>query len=257
MGSDINIYEELPKYLSEICSFEGNNNTIDNNKKFQMGYIIDLKEYIDLKNNIHYYELINGYINIGQKFLNNKIKDLIEKGQIKDITKIEEKIFQNSSDLKDKINKKQQYILINEKLGKLLCKKDKGFYKYFIEDTKIRIFFNDTYIDFKNNKNILNENSLLNDQNNKNLFDYIEAIIEYYNFTNKIEINLQNNAIPNEIKELGYLVEEKWIENWKKYVFYENIKENYLKKYTIIDINKRSEIIQQISDFYKKLHLQI
>jgi len=166
MGNDIK--EDLQNYLKEINDFEviNNNNSIYKDKNYHIGYIIDYKDYNKLKNIIHYEELKNEINSKNDSVLNNKINELVGYGFISSIPNIKAEIFQTSSELKDKIINKKEYILISQKLGQFLCEKDKHFYCFLFEDEKIKIFFKDnTYIYFQNNKNILNEKSLLINKN--------------------------------------------------------------------------------------------
>ena len=54
-------------------------------------------------------------------------------------------------------------------------------------------------------------------------------VINYFNFENYISNNL-NNEKSEPIKFRGFLVNNDWVDNWKKNSFYEEIKENIILK---------------------------
>ena len=133
-------------------------------------------------------------------------------------------------------------------LGNIICKDEennKHFYTYLIENLNIIINLDKTEaISLYCINNIINENSY-NISNNNKLLHLAKSIVEYNKFENKIIGNLKNNNSKDAPKkEIGYLVNKKWIDEWKKLVDYENIDIGVENEEQI------NEIIKQISKNY-------
>ena len=151
----------------------------------------------------------------------------------------------------------ESFIIINKKLFILICKKNEpenNKIEYKIRSRnpgfiQINPNNNKKIIRFKNNKtNIIDKSTVLAKKNNdgvnnnrNNIFSKINSmnkdnwliiygdVINYFNFENYISNNL-NNEKSEPIKFRGFLVNNDWVDNWKKNSFYEEIKENIILK---------------------------
>ena len=241
IGMKIN--NQLFNYINAIFSFE-NNLRNDNGKSFHKkdeGYLIDLKEYQNLKNNI-YYDILKEYIDNKNDLFDKKVKQLLKSNNSKiDVPSINHRIFKNSSDLVHSIKNKNEFILISKDLWKILSNNkmnNKSYINYYLENFILSLNIDNKKINFINNNYILNENSYISNELN----NLIDAIIEYYNF--------ENNNLTNE-KDIGYLIDKKWIEEWKTKIYYNDIKEKYFKNHKS-ELNIKTKIII----FLKNLNYQ-
>jgi len=80
-----------------------------------------------------------------------------------------------------------------------------------------------------NNNNRNNEPTKNNTMNKDNWHIIYRDVINYFNFENYISINLNNNK-SEPIQFRGFLVNNDWVDNWKKNSFYEEIKANIILK---------------------------
>ena len=241
--------EQIYDYLQAIFQFEEFVKKIYNNYDWNLnydGYIIKLKDYQNFKDNI-FYDIIVKY-NSSSKSCKNKIKEFIDSGKINEIKKIDKVIIRTEKELIDLIKQKNEYKLISMELGNIICKNldnNKRFYIYLIETFNIIIYLDiDEAISLNCNNNIINENSYTINNNSK-LLHIAKSIIEYNKFENKIIGKLKNkNLDEREEIEDGYLIEKKWIDEWKKLLNYENI------DIGIENEEQINEIIKQISSKY-------
>ena len=241
--------EQIYDYLQAIFQFEEFVKKIYNNYDWNLnydGYIIKLKDYQNFKDNI-FYDIIVKY-NSSSKSCKNKIKEFIDSGKINEIKKIDKVIIRTEKELIDLIKQKNEYKLISMELGNIICKNldnNKRFYIYLIETFNLIIYLDiDEAISLNCNNNIINENSYTINNNSK-LLHIAKSIIEYNKFENKIIGKLKNkNLDESEEIEDGYLIEKKWIDEWKKLLNYENI------DIGIENEEQINEIIKQISSKY-------
>ena len=141
---------------------------------------------------------------------------------------------------------KNEYIIIRPKLNENInpnydnLNKKEGLLFYKINYNNLIISLNeDEKIFFKNNNNnIINKNSFIKIYNNIDII--CNSIIEYYKFEKLLIERLNNKNLENKNKKEGYLVDENWLKNWKKYTDYNNIKNLFLNKDEITgeDIDK-------------------
>ena len=226
----INKYEKYIKEIYKMPIFH----------KCLSGYIINLRTYIELKNIIHY-KVLNKFIkeeDNKQESLSNEIQKLIETEKISEPKiNIEQLNYKTSSEFIELIEKRNEYLLINEEFWNILCKNEPNEnarpIDYYINYSKLVLILKDkSQINFElNSKNILRKKSYIYTINyiNDNLFDYAQSIVEYYIFENKIKNDLINDDdFFLKEKIIGYLIEKEWIDEWKKNTFYEEIKNKYL-----------------------------
>ena len=232
------------KYFTAILNFEEELKKDFDCYKINRADIVKLEDYEQFKDSISYYCLKKN--NNDESTCLNTINDLIESNTINEIKKIDKVIIKSSKELINLIKDGNQYILISRELGNLICNEIKNcnrLYMYLIDDPDLILYLDtlDTneYLCLSFNDNIINEKSFCNFQNKKKL-EIEKEITEYNKFENKIieELKKQNNT---NVKYFGYLVDKKWIDEWKKITHYDNYSENN------IDI---SDIVKQQLLFY-------
>ena len=169
MNYNKNIFDFEEDYLEEI------NKNYDNKEKF--GYLINSKDMDELKENIHYsrYKSYRG----DKKAFFVKNFDLSKLSKIKKINQIE---FKTSQYLKNMISNDNKYIMINEKLWKIICDIEKE---------------NETPIIYNLNSDVLSlqfdkEETLFFYNNKKNIIDKYA-----YNYSNKSDLHLNFQEINN------------------------------------------------------------
>ena len=242
-----NIKEKINKiydYIVEIFNYENNLEKIYNNYEWNEtynAYIIKLKDYEDLKDNIHF-DILKKYIS-DEKKCKEKIKEFLESYKINDTKKIDRINIKTCKELIDLINKRNEYKIINMNIGKLICENknvNKNFYVYLIDYPDIILYIaTNEIITLGCNNNIINKNTYCS-FNNYKIINIAKSIIEYNIFENKIKsLEFKDN------KEIGYLVDKKWIDEWKKFINYERI--NFDEK----DDEQITKIIKQISIYYE------
>jgi hypothetical protein len=91
--------------------------------------------------------------------------------------------------------------------------------------------------------NILNKDSFISYGEIK-LLNLAKSLLEFHNFTNKIEMNLKNKPL-GDYKDCGYLVSKAWIDSWKKFSNYDRI------KFDEKDSTDMSKLINQIIRYIK------
>ena len=248
--------EILKKYSHAIKTFEENiKNYNKKDNKFK-GYLINLNDYNNFKKQVNY--------------------ETNKKSTVKsfDIKENEKQIF--IKDLEFKTNKYlinmllngNKYIIVDTAFYKTICEKGKSnspsmdysFTNNTSEMNLIQKGENVIRFDNKKKNNIIDQSMLKNKQSNN--FDDIkktyQSIKTYYDFENIVENKLKSKS-ETKNKEKGYLLEKAWIDNWKKKIQYDNIKndfiiskkadketldeliyifeKNYIKYFELIDIN--------------------
>ena len=223
---------EINDYLNAIIRFEKTikDNYNQLNEKMENGYIIKLKDYQILK------EKINKYQENKNNNQNNEFK----------IEKIENIKFNNKEELINLINNNNEFIIITKELSDILCKESKGdnSYFYIIQKDCLKLVLKNHMISFFHNDNILDQISYMvyNEEKYKNLSKQIK---EYYNFENNIIMNLESDS-SNGLKDIGYLVDKTWVDEWKNYTLYDDIKNNFLINNIRENSNIDYEIIKEI-----------
>ena len=160
-----------------------------------------------------------------------------------------------------------KFIIINSKLFQTICPKNLEMthkINYIILPDKIIVSKdNDKQkMEFKRNKDNIIDQTLLIKQNDNNIEQlnvsningatekiYID-IINYYENEKYFSDILKN--INNQTEKCDtFLINKDWVDKWKKYSYYDYIKENYLQK----KINEKNLIIKMIKEEQQKYHL--
>ena len=173
-----NIKNQIFNYIKAILNFEiffQNNNK----KHTYKGYIIDLKDYQNFKNNICY-DILKDFIdNNENNSFDIKVKDLIKHNKIINNPNIKQIIFKNHSDLIKSIKNKEEFIIINKDLFKALnCdeKENEPCIKYCFDNLILTFNLDNQRINFINtNNNILNEKTYISEE----LTKLVESIIDF------------------------------------------------------------------------------
>ena len=239
----LKLYDEFIKYNSSISNFENYIKEIYNkpNNEGKKGYIINNKDFEEFKANISKdkYNLFGIKKEDFQKYF-----DLNKFNKIKKLKQIE---FKTSQYLINMILNDNKYIIINEELWKIICDK-----KY--ENDSPIIYYIDTdslYFNFENEKilyfDITNKNNLISQytyNHSKKKSDYISNFDEmnkiyndiksYFDYENEFKANLKKKkAFSLEYhSKSGYLISKIWIDNWKNFCNYEEIKKK-LKEFVL------------------------
>ena len=242
--------DELIKYNEAIFDFEENflkeiYKNIDNKEK--EGYLIKSEDLNELKENISYREYLRYKNKSNDHFIKNY--DFNKLNNIKKIKQIE---FKTSQYLVNMIFNDNKYIIINEKLWKILCDKENEndlSIKYIINSDNLTLSFDkEKKIFFSKNNNIINKYSYLKNKSNlhlnfKEITDIYNDIKTYNEFENEfIEKLIRKKSFDLDYySNSDYLISKNWFDKWKKYYNYDKIKNQYL-------IDKNKDNYKQIID---------
>ena len=227
----------------------GNNN---NNYSYTEAFTI-FEEYVSENNKRASENLHIGYL-INQKKLyefKDKIKEqdnIFNSFQSEKITKLNA---ENPDEVLKQIDEGAKFILINRTLYAKICIENiinPYQIKYRIYQEYINIYITNNVIlkVEKNAQNIIEKTKILekNEIDDKIIEKIHTDIINFYNIEKKFEENLKNiNTIE---KYYGFLVDNAWVEKWRKYSYYDSIKTKYLQnnirdKKVITDIIKEEQ----------------
>ena len=198
--------------------------------QYEEGYIINLEDYENLKKNINY-NMFNSNYNLDNITLSDDEK----------IYKIKQIPFKSSQYLINMIYNDNKYIIINSDLWKIICEngqENEPPIKYEINSSNIIIKFNNDrklVFSYYNNKNIIGKSGFYttNNSNYESNYSEIEKIYKdiknYYNFEKEFCYNLKKET-KSYNRSYGYLVDKKWVDEWKFYSNYEVIKNYFLEK---------------------------
>ena len=210
-------------------------------KEKYKGYIVNLKEYENIKDNIEY-KKVKPLLSSQGKPDFNKIVQNFNPNKFNSINKLKQIEFKTARYLFYKITNQESYIIINEDLWNLLgClgqNNNDSSINYTIEkENQIEINFEngDNIYIRSNDDNIISQYSF-NYSIKKEEYKYyvgeykniIKDINTYYSIEKEFEDNLNKKDI-NSINKSGYLISNIWINQWKKITNYENIK-NLIKE---------------------------
>ena len=236
------------EYCKAISRFERKVELISKNYNWvetHSGYIINLKEYNELKDSIHY-DFLKEYIT-DEESCKGKIKEFIDSGKIEEIKEISMiKEIKDKKELKNLLENDNEFKLISKDLYDIIFKKNiKIESKTFIIDypSLLLLLNQNEIISFSINDNILNKDSFISFGEIK-LMNLAKSLLEFHNFTNKIEMNLKNKPI-GDYKDVGYLVSKTWIDYWKIFSNYDRI------KFDENDSIDKSKLIKQIIRYIK------
>ena len=233
----MNKISELKSIIQELLNFD---KTISQNYKNESssneiikrnGYLLNIKTINDLKEKFCY-NIFKNYLSDSSNFelyFYQNFKAGIPHGNY------EEKIFITSKELIKSIEENNEYVLVNYNIWKMTKNsnfdKKKGLISYKNNSDYLILFLNNIEtVYFSPNSFIINKNSFFKSENIKQneINKIYKSIFEYYMFETNIINNLKLLKI--EDKKEGYLISKNWLNDWKKYSDYENIKKNFLSK---------------------------
>ena len=193
------------------------------------GYLINLKDYEMIKKNTK-----------------NNCSGIIYK-----INQIE---FKTPQYLINMILNGNKYIFINTDLWELICDNDKNNNSpiiYKVNSYDITFNLDNLKLSFSHNKNIIDQKSFRNSHNYKSNYEKItkivDSVIKYYNFENKIMNDLKNKRDYNS-NSYEYLISKNWINKWKIFSNYEDIKAIYLEN----NLNNKKDIMNDLIFYLEK-----
>ena len=147
---------EYEKYLKDIYAHLNNSNIP------HRGYLIDLKEFEKLKEELNY-QLYNKNIYDYADEIRLKLGLLFSKNKTYNLKKIEKIEIFSSDIFLNMLDNKNEYIIINTNLWRVLCKEgkenDNPFIYYLNQSELFFILEDNSVIHFHHNKNILNKQS--------------------------------------------------------------------------------------------------
>ena len=232
----LNYIKIIHEYEENVESFSKSPNEIK-----EEGYLIYKDDYDELKDLLNYnnYKKYLNYDKKGNKpYFNinkfNQIK-LLEPIKIKSIDYIKNIIINIGC------------ILVTREIFELVSNKKEKPFAFTANKSKITlsIKYNETLeIDHKNF--ILDNNSFdKNSPNYNEIMEIFESINKYSSFENSITNNLIDNR-----QKYGLLLRKAWIDEWKNYSNYENIKNKYFNEINPkINSKQKNIIIKEIIDF--------
>ena len=246
-------FVNFQSFIDNISSEEGN--TLD-------GYLVKYNDYENLKRSV------NNNFEIEQKtqtqtFHQIKNNQYENERKISAITLIKLGTI-NFEDAKNHILNGEIFIIINEEIYKIICKqtdpKENNKVQYKID--KEYLILNpgtDKEMKFKNIKGNVIDKSKYIESEVKEKTNNPNSPIEYRKKEencNKIYTDVKNyieneNLIVSKLKTSGdqmyegFLVNKNWVDNWKKYSYYDNINENIIKKGVIDEYKIKKFIIDE------------
>ena len=243
----MNAFSEFDKEINKI------HNNIPSQEVNYEGYLINYKNYQNFRSHVtnlynNHQKKLNSANNINQMGFNNYNENL-EQNKL---------TTENLSEVESQILNGESFIIINKKLFKLICKKNEPE-NHKIEYTiiagnpgflKFKQNNNQKIVQYKNNKtNIIDKSTTLgikdnegannnisnnektkdNTVNNDNWIIIYRHILNYFNFENYISNHL-NNKMSQPLSIRGFLIDNDWVDNWKKKSFYNEFKSNIIEK---------------------------
>ena len=273
MGADNGI-ESYEQAFHDFKDYINKINSMDGERKLE-GYLINLMNYKEFRQTIKNYKNINKEnchkIKIYLLKPENTINLLSHINNGQEFKIINETLFQKICDPKYKnygiiykissekivINTENGIILEFNNNKKNIIKKDlfpsiqgniknNNIIKINSISNNKENNTNNNNINIKINSPNTHKNTKNNDINNNADKIYID-IINYYKIEKEITTKINNKNTQSEKYE-GFLVDEYWFENWKKYSFYDFINIKYLEK----NIEDKNTIISNIKKNKKK-----
>ena len=147
----INIIETI--FIS-LFKFETIIKNIKNSYNYEInyvekGYLINLKEYENLKNVLNNENLYNLYIEGKKNLFDKKINELILLNKLKDNNKLKLVKINSINELIKLIKNKNEYILIDEDLMKIICVQNKNnYYNYKINNNILKLYIEKDNLNF-------------------------------------------------------------------------------------------------------------
>ena len=220
----------LINYRALLENFEKNYvyDIFNNYKKYDSlkGYLINLESYESLKKKIK-----------AQSYGSISASKILES-----ITKLKPLQIRTSQYLINMLLNENKYIIINTKVWNLLGEEEKSndSHVLYTIDKDLIIFSLDDNIQLKltclDHNNIIDKSSFRINDNYMHYFELssnfgkidniYRQINTYYNFEKELISDLNQNKKVQSEKNIGYLVDFKWIEKWKEKTNYEELKKN-------------------------------
>ena len=249
MGGNVSYIEELNIYLyafSKLQEYIKNSNEKAKTSEInEEGYLVNYQNY-------------NNLLQLVLKKKNEadmNIKPSLHGDQYEYLYKL---TTESKDNLKNDINNGHSFLIINKDFYNEICdKKDSHKINYNISKEYITIQDGANSMKFKNGfNNIINKSTYLENNNNttqnngantpnQSLNDIYNDIINYYNSENDI---IQKTKSTRQEEFQGYLIDNTWVEEWKKFSDYNNIKRLYLLSGTIPEDNIKEHIQKHIGN---------
>mgnify|MGYP007101849441 CR=1 FL=1 len=157
---------------------------------------------------------------------------------------------ENPQEITNQINKGVKFILINHTLYTKICIENSinpCQIKYRIYQEYINIYITNNVIlkVEKNDQNIIDRTKLIekNEIDDKIVDKIYTDIANFYNIEKIFEEKLNNRNTVE--KYNGFLVDNIWVEKWRKYSYYDIIKTKYLQNNEITDKNEITDMIKE------------
>ena len=207
------------------------------------GYLIDFNDLEEVKQKLNHNEF--------KKYYNKQDEIIInfDKEKFNNIKKIKQIKFKDSKYLISMILNDNKFLLINSELWNLISDENNKNDKPYIFTIHKKSIIN---LIFKSNEKIfLKYNNFYFDKNSisftipyfEEIKEIYEAIDTYYYFEKKFLSNIEKNKCNS---NQSYLVSESWLNEWKNYTNYQNIKKYYFKQNQKINKKIKKEIINDI-----------
>ena len=241
MSKDENNLIEYIKYIEALSNFDKHLediSKIDNPYNTYKEYLVNYKDFEELKKNINY----DKYKSFGTREKKD-YENIFNSNKTMKLMKIKQIEFKTNRYLINMLLNGNQFIFITKELFEVIGN-DKERYEYPIE---YKIDNNTLIISFKEEKKLIfsyQKNNIINiynykkdDSNYDSSFKEINKINkdinEYYKFEKEFRESLNNKKTSFSLdyhKKEGYLINKEWIDIWKRYTNYDEIKNKYLKK---------------------------
>jgi len=256
MEDDVNNeLNEFFNYNKAIFEFEdfiekfNDDKNIESNKK-RNGYLIELKEFEELKNNLNHKKLKK------KELKKDECKKYFDKDKFNKIKKIKPFEIKSYQYFINMLLNKNEYKLITDNLFEIICEKQYKYQSnviYSIDKSNIIIYFEDKNKLIISNlyKNKINDYTLSIKEADKKSFDKFENLLEsmvIYNkfekkFIDELKKSKPSSSIGNNV-QCNYLINKIWLDEWIYFSDYNNIKETYFQNNS--DLKKDQNIKQEI-----------
>ena len=221
----------------------------DSNKK-RSGYLVDWKEFEELKNNLNHKKIKEKDIKKGE------CKKYFDKGKFNKIKKIKPFEIKSYQYFINMLLNKNEYMIITDNLFEIICEKQYIYQSnviYSINKSKIILYFEDDKKLIISNlyKNKINDYTLSLKEADKKSFDKFENLLEnivIYNkfekkFIDELKKSKPSSSLGNNT-QCNYLINKIWLDEWIYFSDYKNIKETYFQ--TNLDLKKDQNMKQEI-----------
>lgn len=266
----MNKISELKSIIEELLKFDKSfsqnykNELSSNEITKSRGYLLNIKTINDMKEK-YFYNIFKNYLSDSSNFelyFYQKFKAGIPHCNYDD------KIFITSKELVKSLEENNEYVLVNFNIWKMTknstFNKKEGLISYENNSDYLILFLNSIEtVYFSPNSSIISKNSFFKSENIKQseINKIYKSIPVYFMFEAEIINDLRQ--LKTEDKKEGYLISKQWLNDWKKYSDYENIKKNFLSKNLLDEdnikqcINKNFIKNKTVLNDIQSLHLDI